>query len=148
MPQKLVKPQSKSLSPKPKRTYTKKSKGLGDTIEAITEATGIKAIVDKVSELTGIPCGCEERKETLNALFPRHKEMTVEQVVKWESIQDQIAENRINPTGKEIIQSLYNDLHFINRTIRSCSSCAKQMVDAIERIYQDTCPKTKQASQQ
>ena len=28
---------------------TKKSKGLGDTISKITEATGIKAVVDKVS---------------------------------------------------------------------------------------------------
>lgn len=48
----------------------KKSKGLGDTIEKITTATGIKKVVDKVSEATGKPCGCQQRKDTLNRIFP------------------------------------------------------------------------------
>jgi len=47
-----------------------KSKGLGDTIEKITTATGIKKIVDKVSKTIEKDCGCKERKETLNRLFP------------------------------------------------------------------------------
>ncbi len=46
------------------------SKGLGDTIEKITTATGIKAVVDKVSQATGKPCGCSERKDKLNRIFP------------------------------------------------------------------------------
>ena len=61
----------------------KKSKGLGDTIEKITKATGIKKVVDTVAKATGIKkvvdtvskvvkkdCGCGERKDTLNRLFP------------------------------------------------------------------------------
>ncbi len=48
----------------------KKSKGLGDTIEKITKATGIKKVVDKVSEVTGKDCGCTDRKDKLNRLFP------------------------------------------------------------------------------
>lgn len=48
----------------------KKSKGLGDTIEKITTATGIKQVVDKVSNATNMPCGCKQRKDTLNRLFP------------------------------------------------------------------------------
>jgi len=48
----------------------KKSKGLGDTIEKITKATGIKKVVDTVSKATGKDCGCGERKDTLNRLFP------------------------------------------------------------------------------
>ena len=47
-----------------------KSKGLGDTIEKITKATGIKKVVDKVAKATGKDCGCGERKDTLNRLFP------------------------------------------------------------------------------
>lgn len=46
------------------------SKGLGDTIEKITKATGIKKVVDTISKITGIDCGCDERKETLNDVFP------------------------------------------------------------------------------
>ena len=47
-----------------------KSRGLGDTIEKVTKATGIKKMVDKVSEGLNIPCGCEGRRDALNILFP------------------------------------------------------------------------------
>ena len=46
------------------------SKGLGDTVEKITTATGIKKVVDTISKATGKPCGCKERKEKLNNMFP------------------------------------------------------------------------------
>jgi len=49
---------------------SKKSKGLGDTIEKITKATGIKKVVDQVNKATGKDCGCDKRKETLNRFFP------------------------------------------------------------------------------
>ena len=51
----------------------KKSRGLGDSIEKITKATGIKKIVDTMSKITKKDCGCNERKETLNRLFPYYK---------------------------------------------------------------------------
>jgi hypothetical protein len=50
-----------------------KSKGLGDTIEKITTATGIKSVVDKVSKATGKDCGCSKRKDSLNRAFPYKK---------------------------------------------------------------------------
>lgn len=50
-----------------------KSKGLGDDIEKVTKATGIKTIVDKVSQGLNIPCGCTKRKEALNSFFPYKK---------------------------------------------------------------------------
>jgi len=46
------------------------SKGLGDSIEKFTKATGIKKAVDAASKLTKKPCGCGKRKDTLNKLFP------------------------------------------------------------------------------
>jgi len=39
---------------------------LGDTIEKITSATGIKTVVDAVSKATNVDCGCQKRKEALN----------------------------------------------------------------------------------
>ena len=44
----------------------KESKGLGDSIEKITKATGIKSFVDKVNKVLGKDCGCKERKKYLN----------------------------------------------------------------------------------
>ena len=43
-----------------------KSKGLGDTIEKVTAATGIKKVVETVSRASGRDCGCNGRKKTLN----------------------------------------------------------------------------------
>ena len=43
------------------------SKGLGDSIEKLTEATGIKHVVNKVA---GGGCGCAERRDALNRKFP------------------------------------------------------------------------------
>ena len=47
-----------------------KSRGLGDSIHKFTTKTGIKSVVDRVSNGLNIPCGCEGRREALNMLFP------------------------------------------------------------------------------
>ncbi len=49
---------------------TMKSKGLGDTIEKVTKVTGIKKVVEAVSEATGKDCGCKARRDALNRAFP------------------------------------------------------------------------------
>jgi|TARA_R110000824_G_scaffold113258_7_gene262929 hypothetical protein len=49
------------------------SRGLGDSIAKMTKATGIKSVVDKVSKVTGKGCGCTERRDTLNRMFPYNK---------------------------------------------------------------------------
>ena len=56
-----------------KSNYMEKSKGLGDSIEKITKATGIKKVVDTVNKITKKPCNCGKRKDTLNRLFPYNK---------------------------------------------------------------------------
>jgi len=48
-----------------------KSRGLGDSIEKLTESTGIKRVVKKV--VGDKDCGCNKRKEHLNKLFPYKK---------------------------------------------------------------------------
>ena len=46
------------------------SKGLGDTIEKITTATGIKSLTQLAMEAAGKKdCGCNKRKEKLNKMF-------------------------------------------------------------------------------
>lgn len=52
------------------RNVRKRSQGLGDTLERITKATGVKKVVDKISKATGKDCGCGKRKATLNRVFP------------------------------------------------------------------------------
>ena len=66
----------------------KKSKCLGDSIERITKATGIKKVVDKISEVTGIDCKCSERKEALNKMFPyvKVRQFTEDEMSIYESV--------------------------------------------------------------
>ncbi len=51
-----------------------KSKGLGDTVEKFTKATGIKTVVNKIAQATGKDCGGGQRKDTLNRVFPYNKD--------------------------------------------------------------------------
>ncbi len=51
-------------------SHVKKSRGLGDSIEKFTSATGIKSMVNKVSKAINKDCGCSERRDTLNRVFP------------------------------------------------------------------------------
>lgn len=52
------------------RERLEKSLGLGDVVEAVTEATGVKAAVESVARRTGRDCGCRKRKDALNRLVP------------------------------------------------------------------------------
>ena len=48
-----------------------RSKGLGDTIDKITKATGLKSLSDIASRALGYRnCGCDKRKAWLNKQFP------------------------------------------------------------------------------
>jgi hypothetical protein len=48
-----------------------RSKGLGDSIEKITKATGIKSLMDLSMGAVGKKdCGCNKRKQWLNKTFP------------------------------------------------------------------------------
>ena len=44
--------------------------GLGDVVADVTNITGVDRLAKLYEELTGKPCGCEERREKLNQLVP------------------------------------------------------------------------------
>jgi len=79
--------QSKSTAKKSTKT-TKKSKGLGDTVEKVTKATGIKAAVDWFSDATGIDCGCDARKAKLNELFPYKSKVLCLEKEEYDTLQE------------------------------------------------------------
>ena len=59
---------------KQKHIFNQPSRGLGDSIEKFTKATGIKKIVNKVSQALGQEdCGCDKRRDSLNRVFPFKK---------------------------------------------------------------------------
>lgn len=48
---------------------SQKSRGLGDSVEKFTKATGLKRLMEYVSK----DCGCDKRRDELNEKFPYKK---------------------------------------------------------------------------
>ena len=54
------------------KVIEQQSKGAGDVVEGVLEATGIASAFKAVF---GEDCGCEERKDALNELLPNHSKV-------------------------------------------------------------------------
>jgi len=52
------------------RTNLKAGQGLGDVVADFTHVTGLDQIAKTYTQVTGKDCGCEARRDKLNALFP------------------------------------------------------------------------------
>tara|TARA_R100000773_G_scaffold38882_1_gene34124 strand:+ start:199 stop:558 length:360 start_codon:yes stop_codon:yes gene_type:complete len=117
-----------------------KSKGLGDTIEKITKATGIKKVVDKISDVTGLDCGCEERKQKLNSLFPYNnvRQFTDDEKQIYETI---IARTNNTITGQDQanLVKLYNKIFNAKKKVSNCGSCVKETMARLEKVYKNSC---------
>jgi hypothetical protein len=115
----------------------RKPKGLGDTIEQITTATGIKAVVDKISEVTGIDCGCNERKDALNKLWSyRQPNCISEDNVTW--LADFLPNKPEQLTIKiqDRLRLIYKEVFEVTFMATSCGSCWRDMIREIERVYE------------
>lgn len=50
------------------RTGILAGQGLGDTVADLTHITGIDRLAKAYEQVTGKPCGCDERQEKLNSI--------------------------------------------------------------------------------
>lgn len=111
---------------------TTESTGLGDTVEKVFKATGI----DKVAKwLLGEDCGCEERKEALNKLFPYKKPncLTEEEYTFLSSFYD-TTKTRIKPTEQASMLRIYNRVFNRRQEPTQCADCWRRIVTELEQI--------------
>lgn len=52
------------------RTGIKAGQGLGDTVADLTHLTGLDQLAKLYEQVSGKSCGCDERRQALNQLFP------------------------------------------------------------------------------
>jgi hypothetical protein len=52
------------------RTGLMSGDGLGNTAEDIIHLTGLDRLTTLYSQITGKECGCKQRKDKLNKIFP------------------------------------------------------------------------------
>tara|TARA_B110000037_G_C17048569_1_gene476762 strand:- start:224 stop:694 length:471 start_codon:yes stop_codon:yes gene_type:complete len=118
--------------------------GLGDVVEAFTKATGIKAIVDKVSDVLGVDCGCDERRERLNNLLPRGRKqvrcMTDEEYTEYGLFIDTRKAGRLEADEVKYLMTLYTKIYNRKWAKVRCTQCAlkgrvKEAMSDLDRTY-------------
>jgi len=115
-----------------------KSRGLGDDIAKITKATGIKAVVDKVSEVTGVPCGCDERQEKLNKWFPKRGSLTQDEHQFLEFFFDNYNGTKLKDAReRDVLYSIYNRVNKAKEKPTSCSPCLKRIVENLRTKFDE-----------
>tara|TARA_R100000664_G_C2748266_1_gene135720 strand:+ start:954 stop:1316 length:363 start_codon:yes stop_codon:yes gene_type:complete len=115
---------------------TKQSKGLGDSIEKVLKATGIDKVAKKV---LGDDCGCEERKQKLNKLFPYARPFTEDELSIYESVLPRLKSGTITGSDQAILVKLYNKVFNANKKPSGCSSCVKETLAKLAKVYVNSC---------
>ena len=117
----------------------RKAKGLGDTIEQITEATGIKAAVELFSKATGLDCGCDKRKETLNKLFPYNRNINCLTESDYNLLGEflQPNKNSLTPDEQKIVSDIYFNVFNFRLQLSSCGSCWKGKIEELRKVYNE-----------
>jgi hypothetical protein len=113
----------------------RKSIGLGDTIDKITTATGIKAAVKFIA---GEDCKCDERKEKLNQLFPYKKNecLTESEYNKLNELFAEIkATNSVQPSQQAELIVIHDRIFGTKSDLSMCASCVRDLVNALQQVY-------------
>lgn len=113
----------------------KQSKGLGDTIEKITEATGIKKVVEWVA---GSDCGCDERKEKLNKLVP-YKTVNCLKQKEYKFLERIYKANSrvLSREDNRELYRVYNRVFGTKKVSTTCGSCVKSVMNELNKIYNE-----------
>jgi tyrosine-protein phosphatase YwqE len=115
-------------------TQTRKHlEGLGDTIEKVTQATGIKKLVKFIA---GDDCGCDDRKVKLNKIFPYNKPECLEEN-EYNYLADFFSKPKtmVKPDEQKELVKIYNRvLHYDFKTT-SCGSCFRGVLNKLETLF-------------
>ena len=115
------------------------SKGLGDTIEKITEATGIKKVVETFSKATGLDCGCEERKVKLNNLIPYRRKVNCLTESDYEALKPFISPKKgsLTPNEQWQIQAIYFRVFEVKLDDSNCASCWRDIINDLRKVFNE-----------
>jgi len=113
-----------------------KSKGIGDSVEKVLKATGIDKVAKKI---LGEDCGCDERKQKLNQMFPYARPFTEDELSIYESVLPRLKGGTITREDQATLVRLYNKVFNANKKPSSCSSCVQQTLAKLAKVYVNSC---------
>jgi hypothetical protein len=109
--------------------------GLGDTIEIVLKKTGIAKVA---KWLLGEDCGCEERKEKLNKLFPYAKpKCLTEDEYTYLTESKVLDKNVLIPSEQRELLLIYNRVFSQKRQPTSCGSCLREVVNGLKSVINE-----------
>lgn len=117
----------------------KNSVGLGDAVEAVTKATGIKAVVDKVAEVLDADCGCDERKEKFNKFKlwrPSKIECISEEDYKWYVDNNVATKTRWTAEERTRLVEVYNSVFNTKVKVSNCSPCVRSYQENLNKYIE------------
>ena len=107
--------------------------GLGDTVEKITEVTGIKKVT---KWLMGEDCGCDKRKEILNKWFPYKKpNCLTEEEYEYLKFFFMTVKNTVTIKHQRELLKIYNRVFNQAQQMTSCTQCWKERVGDLKKVY-------------
>lgn len=113
------------------------SSGLGDAVEKVTKATGIKKLVEMFTP-EGEDCGCDKRKKALNKLRFRKTPLCLN-VEEFKFLDELYQSNRgtIRPTESEKLIAIEERI-FQKKYVDSlkCAPCIRQIYNDLKEVYQ------------
>lgn len=117
---------------------------LGDAVEAVTTATGIKAIV---KHMVGEDCGCDERKEKLNewgnkiqekiSTFFRRNNIKALTPEEYEYLDTFFSRPKLTMKPSEQYRMLEINNRVFSQRLQytTCGSCVQSMVNQLKHVY-------------
>lgn len=134
---KKIDKRSKAYRETLKAPEVEESKGLGDTVDKVLEATGIAKVAKFIM---GDDCGCDERRDTLNKLFPYYKPLCLEEN-EYEILKAYFDKGTSKVTYQEQLDMIkvYNRV-FKQKSPRQtsdCASCVREMVSNLRKLYKE-----------
>lgn len=118
-----------------KKNYDKHSEGLGDTVEKVLDKTGVAKVAKWV---LGEDCGCDERKEKLNYLFPYQKPNCLEED-EFNYLAERVGKlNKVTVEEQERLLQIYNRVFNDSAVMTNCGTCFLNNVwKKLERVYNE-----------
>lgn len=108
-----------------------KSKGLGDTVEKVLKSTGVKNVVESITD----DCGCDERKSMLNRLLPyKMVECLTEDEHSFLIDFKSRKEIRMDNSTQKGILDIYNRVFNKRQQRTSCSTCLVKIVKSLLKL--------------
>lgn len=117
-----------------KKNHAEASEGLGDVVEKFTEATGIKKFVKFAF---GNDCGCDERKDMLNYLFPKHKPNCLTED-EYNYLSKKVHLETVTGIEQKELLKIYNRVFNDNRPLTGCNGCFfSGVMKKLKRLFRE-----------